>query len=204
MTLVADPYRPDGEEWVKSVTAICTRLPTRVRTLRHGFNLVRKCMSVVLVTAGFTEFFQPQDVDCKLPPCVHRWGIQIDYVASNDGSRQRKSCHKSLQPVQKYRVWDSGCSPNELMQGSILVVRKSGVTIVCVCEQRLKERLREQLIKKGARPWIKVSCVPINTTNPKYRWLSCNPRSHTLPNGRVGRSTSFHKSQASHTLVQRT
>ncbi|MED6145798.1 hypothetical protein PIB30_028558 [Stylosanthes scabra] len=42
------------------------------------------------------------------------------------------------------------------MQGSILVVRKSGVAIMCVCEQRLKERLREKLIKRGARPWIKV------------------------------------------------
>ncbi|MED6158605.1 hypothetical protein PIB30_034236 [Stylosanthes scabra] len=59
-------------------------------------------------------------------------GIRIDYVTSKDGARQKMSCHKSLQPVQKYRVWDSGRSPNELTQGTILVVRKSGVAIVCV------------------------------------------------------------------------
>ncbi|MED6109094.1 hypothetical protein PIB30_030428 [Stylosanthes scabra] len=35
-----------GMNEVKSVTAICRPLPTRVRILRHGFNLVRKRMSV--------------------------------------------------------------------------------------------------------------------------------------------------------------
>ncbi|MED6162765.1 hypothetical protein PIB30_073624 [Stylosanthes scabra] len=113
-------------------------------------------------------------------------------------------CHKSLQPVQKYRVWDSGHSPNELTQWSVLVVRKSRVAIVCESERKLREKYREKLIKRGARPWIKISCVPVNTANPKYRWLSRNLRSHTLPNGKAGRSTSFHKSQTSHTLVQRT
>ncbi|MED6205378.1 hypothetical protein PIB30_016964 [Stylosanthes scabra] len=59
-------------------------------------------------------------------------GIRIDYAASKDGSHQKMSCHKSLQPVQKkYRVWDSGRSPNELMQGMILVVREIWVAIVC-------------------------------------------------------------------------
>ncbi|MED6107374.1 hypothetical protein PIB30_013223 [Stylosanthes scabra] len=31
-------------------------------------------------------------------------GIRIDYAASKDRARQKMSCHKSLQPVQKYRV----------------------------------------------------------------------------------------------------
>ncbi|MED6171983.1 hypothetical protein PIB30_045846, partial [Stylosanthes scabra] len=52
------------------------------------------------------------------------------YIASKDGSRQKMSCQKSLQPVQKYRVWDSDRSPNELTQATILVMRKSGVAIV--------------------------------------------------------------------------
>ncbi|MED6189669.1 hypothetical protein PIB30_098345 [Stylosanthes scabra] len=75
-------------------------------------------------------------------------GIQIDYAASKNGARQKMSCQKSLKPVQKYRVWDSGRSPNELTQGMILVVRKTGVAIVSVNKWKLKERYREKLIKK--------------------------------------------------------
>ncbi|MED6188146.1 hypothetical protein PIB30_083241 [Stylosanthes scabra] len=74
-------------------------------------------------------------------------GIRIDYAASKDETRQKMSCHKSLQLVLKYRVWDSGRSPNELTEGTILVVRKTGVTIVSVSEWKLKERYREKLIK---------------------------------------------------------
>ncbi|MED6167460.1 hypothetical protein PIB30_002942 [Stylosanthes scabra] len=67
----------------------------------------------------------------RRPISVGDTGIRIDYVASKDGAHQKMSCHKSLQPVQKYRVWDSGRSPNELTQWSILVVIKLGVAIVC-------------------------------------------------------------------------
>ncbi|MED6219453.1 hypothetical protein PIB30_035945 [Stylosanthes scabra] len=49
-------------------------------------------------------------------------------------SIERKGVTRCLQPVQKYRVWDSGRSPNELTQGTILVVRKTGVAIVSVSE----------------------------------------------------------------------
>ncbi|MED6108102.1 hypothetical protein PIB30_020372 [Stylosanthes scabra] len=75
-------------------------------------------------------------------------GVQIDYAASKDGARQKMSCHNSLQPIQKYRVWNSGRSPNELAQGTILVVRKTGVAIVSVSKWKLKERYRDKLIKR--------------------------------------------------------
>ncbi|MED6214284.1 hypothetical protein PIB30_101563 [Stylosanthes scabra] len=55
-----------GRNGVKSVTAIRTPLLARVRALRHEFNMVPRCMSCGLVTAGSTEFFQPQVVDCRL------------------------------------------------------------------------------------------------------------------------------------------
>ncbi|MED6127126.1 hypothetical protein PIB30_085145 [Stylosanthes scabra] len=53
---------------------------------------------------------------------------------------------------------DSGRSPNELTHGPTLVVKEMGVVL----------------------------CVPMNTTNPNYEWLSRKPRSHTLSRGRVG------------------
>ncbi|MED6121410.1 hypothetical protein PIB30_029897 [Stylosanthes scabra] len=98
-----------------------------------------------------------------------------------------KECHKSLQPDLKYRVQDSSRSPNELTHEPTLVVKKMGVAIVCVCvENKEQKRDWRKLILKGAWSWIEVLCVPMNTTNPNYKWLSRKPRSHTLSRGRVG------------------
>ncbi|MED6110317.1 hypothetical protein PIB30_041821 [Stylosanthes scabra] len=56
---------------------------------------------------------------------------------------------------QRVNAWANfGCQEN------------GGCNCVCVRKENKRE-IRDKTDKKDARPWIKISCVPIITTNPK-------------------------------------